>query len=110
MEKLTFKQYLDSKDQLLRAIENIPVTIVEYEVKKYCSLTLGESEDVKTVVGLKPKQKVVVEWHYIDANNPTPDYVRIVGNKEADEEERHDIFWSGAKLSKWLSRHTLRGN
>lgn len=110
MEKLTFKQYLDSKDQLLKAIENTPVSIVEYEVKKYCSLTLGEDEDNKVVVGLKPKQKVIVEWHYDNILNPTPNHVRLVGVKDADADEKHDVFWSGTKLTKWLSRHTRREN
>lgn len=108
MEKLTFKQYLDSKDQLLKAIENTPVSIVEYEVKKYCSLTIGEDEESKVIVGLKPKQKVIVEWHYTSVDNPTPEYVRLVGLKETDEAEKHDVFWSGVKLTKWLSRHTRR--
>ena len=110
MEKLTFKQYLDSKDQLLKAIENTPVSIVEYEVSKYCSLTLGESEDSKMVINLKPKQKVILEWHYITIANPTPEYVRLVGLKETDEDEKHDVYWTGSKLTKWLSRHTRREN
>lgn len=108
MEKPTFKQYLDSKAQLLKAIENTPVAVVEYEVKKYCSLTIGEDEDSKKVVGLKPKQKVVVEWHYDNIDNPTPEYVRLIGLKETDDMEQHDVFWSGIKLTKWLSRHTRR--
>lgn len=110
MQKLTFKQYLDSKDQLLKAMENTPIAIVEYEVKKYCSLTLGESEEAKNVIGLKPKQKIIVEWHYANIDNPTPEYVRLVGVKETDEDEKHDVYWSGTKLSKWLSRHTRREN
>lgn len=110
MEKLTFKQYLDSKEQLLKAIENTPVSTVEYEVKKYCSLTLGESEDSKIIVSLKPKQKVIVEWHYNNVDNPTPEYVRLVGLKETDEDEKHDVYWTGSKLTKWLSRHTRREN
>lgn len=110
MEKLTFKQYLDSKDQLLKAIENTPVSIVEYNVKNYCSLTLGENEDSKQVIGLKPKQKVIVEWHYNNIDNPTPENVRLVGVKNNDDDEKHEVFWTGTKLTKWLSRHTNREN
>lgn len=108
MEKLTFKQYLDSKDQLLKAIKNTPVSIIEYEVNKYCSLSLGESEDSKTVINLKPKQKVIVEWLYTIVDDPTPEYIKLVGLKETDEDELHDVYWTGSKLTKWLSRHTRR--
>lgn len=110
MDKLTFKQYLDSKDQLLKAIGNTPVSIVEYEVKKYCSLAIGDSEDSKVIVGLKPRQKVIVEWTHANVNNPTPEYVRLVGVTDTDDSEKHDVYWSGIKLTKWLSRHTRREN
>lgn len=106
MEKLTFKQYLDSKDQLLKAIENTPVSIIEYEVSKYCSLTLGETEEDKQLVGLKPKHRVIVEWRYTSIDNPTPENIRIQGVKDVDEDESYNTFWSGTKLQKWLLRHT----
>ena len=110
MEKLTFKQYLDSKSQLLKAIENTPVSIVEYEVSNYFTLMLGESDELKTTVSLKPKQRVIVEWHYNNINNPTPESIRLVGVKDIDEDEKHDVFWSSTKLTKWLTRHTRREN
>lgn len=109
MEKQTFKQYLESKEQLLRAIENTPVSITTYDVKKYCTLTLGESEDEKILVGLKPKSQVIVEWRYVDVHNPSPESVRIVGSKDVDSELKHDVFWTGNKLQKWLMRHTTKG-
>lgn len=109
MEKLTFKQYLESKEQLLKAIENTPVAVVEYEVKKYCSLALGETEDEKRLVGLKPKQSIIVEWRYASVTNPTPESVRLKGIQEIDEDEKHSTFWSGAKFSKWLARHAKQG-
>lgn len=108
MEKLTFKQYLDSKEQLLKAIENTPVSVVEYEVKKYCSLTVGESEDDKSLVGLKPKQKIIIEWRYVSVDNPTPESIKFIGVKDADEDEEYCTFWSGNKLQKWLTRHATK--
>lgn len=109
MDKLSFKQYLESKEQLLKAIANTPISVVEYEVKKYCSLPLGETEEDKRLVGLKPKQSIIVEWRYTTPNNPTPESVRLVGIKEIDEDEKHSTFWSGIKFSKWLSRHAKEG-
>lgn len=109
MDKQTFKQYLDSKQQLLKAIENTPISIEEYEIKKYCSLVLGETEDEKSLVALKPKQKIVVEWEYTSVNDPTPNSIKFVGVKDVDQDERFSTFWSGNKLQKWLVRHAKRG-
>lgn len=110
MEKQTFKQYLDSREQLLRAIQNTPITNEVYEVKKYCTLNVGETEDNAVLLKLKPKQQVIVEWLYADVNNPTPQSVRVVGAKEIDESNKHDVFWTGTKLSKWLLRHASRSS
>jgi hypothetical protein len=109
MMKLTFKEYLASKDQLRKAMENTPIAVIEYEVRKYCSLTIGESEDEKELVGLKPKQKVIVEWKYDNVDNPTPSSITFVGLKEVSEDEKHVTFWPGTKLQKWLSRHAKEG-
>lgn len=110
MEKQTFKQYLESKEQLLRAIENTPISTTSYDVKKYCTLTLGESEDEKVLIGLKPKFQVIVEWSHADVHNPTPESVRIVGSKDVDSIVKHEVFWTGNKLQKWLMRHTTKGD
>lgn len=109
MKKLTFKQYLESKEQLLKAIENIPVTIVEYEVRKYCTFPVGTSESEKELINLKPKNKIIVEWKYDDIHHPTPTQISFKGTKNLDESERCSIFWSGDKLNKWLVRHTHEG-
>lgn len=98
MEKLTFAQYLESKEQLLEAVKETPVQQVSYVVRKYCKIPLGESKDSKEYVSLKPKQTVVVKWLYEDIENPTPMSV-------AHDEVEYDTFWSGEKLDKWLSRN-----
>ena len=109
MEKLTFKQYLESKQQLRKAIENTPVSIVEYEVRKYCTLVLGETEDEKNLVSLKPKQKLLIEWRYDHIDNPTPEYIKIVGSQTLGEDDKQSTYWSGVKLQKWLQRYTKQG-
>jgi len=104
--KLSFKQYLESKEQLRKAVENVPITINEYEVIHYCSLPLGEYEEDKVLVGLKPKQKVVVEWKYDTLDEPTPLNIKIQGAQDIDEGEQFQTFWASNKLQKWLRRHT----
>jgi len=107
--KLTFKQYLDSKEQLRKAIANTPISIVEYEVRKYCSFPVGEEDD-KQLMGLKPKHRIVVEWCYDDIDNPTPNSIQLSGLTNIDESEKFTTFWTGAKLKKWLERHTSEYN
>lgn len=109
MQKLTFKQYIESKEQLLKAIENTPISIVEYEIKKYCSIALGESQDEKQLIGLKPKQKIVVEWRYLSIDNPVIDTIQLIGLNEVDSNEKYTTFWTNSKLTKWLARHAKQG-
>ena len=106
MEKLTFKQYLDSKDQLIKAMENVPVAIQEYEVRKYCTLTVGEDEEEKKAIALKPKNRIIIEWQYDNVDRPMPLSVKVVGSPEVDDTEPFNTFWSNEKLKKWLSVHT----
>jgi len=110
MEQLTFKQYLESKTQLREAIKNTPISLVEYEVRKYCSVAVGKTEDEKKVIGLKPRQKIIVEWEYNDIDNPVPGYIKLVGLKDIGQDEQLPMFWQGKKLQKWLLRHTKQGH
>jgi hypothetical protein len=106
--KQTFKQYLEGKEQLRRAIENTPTTITEYEVRKYCTLVVGECSEESVIVQLKPKQKITVKWIYENPVSPTPDYVKF----ETDiltESDQYNVFWSSEKFQKWLIRHTREG-
>ena len=105
--KLSFKEYLQSKEKLLEAAEkNIPEQVVEYSVRKYCKLVLGESKQDKIYLPLKPKQLISVRWLYEDIENPTPLSINLDGNTETPEESRFKTFWEGEKLRKWLSRNT----
>ena len=106
MEKLTFKQYLDSREQLLKAIDNDPITILEYEIRKYCTIPIGESNDNKQIISLKPKNKIIIEWSYLDPTNPIPTNIQFDG---IDSDEINRTFWSSDKLTKWLSRHARDG-
>lgn len=106
---LTFKDYLESKEQLIEALKQTPYTIQEYEVRKYCSITVGPSKEQKQIVGLKPKQKIVVEWLYQDINNPKPISVCFKGVKTLTEDDQFKMFWSSEKMKKWISKHTKEG-
>lgn len=105
--KLSFKEYLDSKDKLLQAIQETPVQTIRYDIKKYCRLPIGEKED-KQYVPLKPKQIIIIEWRYDSVfNDPTPVGVRFEMLKEFTEDEQFNTYWSGTRLKKWLSKHAV---
>lgn len=106
-KKLSFKEYMASKEQLLEAAKtNIPEQTVNYSVRKYCKLVLGESKTEKMYIPLKPNHQVSVKWLYDDLENPTPLEIIFNGVVDVPEEERFTTFWEGEKLRKWLDRNT----
>lgn len=105
-EKLTFKDYVSSKDQLRSAIDNTPQRVAEYEVRKYCKLPVGETKEEKEQVSLRPKHKITVEWLYNDVDNPTPLNLKFEGPTEIDPDDERSALWNGERLLKWLLRNT----
>lgn len=103
MRKLTFKDYMNSKEKLRQAIAETPVASSTYVVKKYCKLRLGESTETRQEISLKPKQRIVVEWRYDDIKNPEPESISF--NDISPDE--YDVYWSGAKLTDWLSKNAV---
>lgn len=109
MQRIPLKQYIDSKRQLLEAIDQIPTALMEYEVRKYCTIAVGSDGDNSTTLALKPKQTVVVEWVYNNPSCPTPNKVSIKDKEQDIPLSEHEVFWSHEKLSKWLMRHAKDG-
>jgi hypothetical protein len=108
MQKLTFKEYVESKAQLLEAVKETPMQEIEYDVRKYCKIPLGESKEEKEYVALKPKHTMVVKWLYEDIDNPTPMGVWFYSDNDDLNHLRgteFDTFWSSEKLQKWLARN-----
>lgn len=103
--ELTFKQYLESKEKLREAVKNTPQRVAQYSVRKYCKLPIGESKEDKGQINLKPKHKIIVEWLYVDVDNPTPVNLRFEGIENVDADQEFATFWSGSKLQKWLLRN-----
>lgn len=110
MDKLTFKEYLESKEKLREALRNTPQRDAEYVVRKYCKLVVGESKEVKEYVALKPNQKILVEWVYNNLDNPTVVGIRFDGVRDIDSEDEFLTYWDGIKLQKWLLRNTREKN
>lgn len=105
MDTLTFKEYLNSKTRLVEALKETPIQQVRYDVRKYCKIPLGESKEAREYVSLKPKQVMIVEWHYEDIDNPTPMKISFE-RPDGSSNEIFETFWAGEKLRKWLTRNT----
>jgi hypothetical protein len=106
MEKLTFKEYLASKDKLREAITQTPVRKAEYVMRKYCKLPVGESKDEKEFIALKPKHRLIVEWHYTDLNNPELVSICFEDVNGVSPDDKYASYWSDERFKKWLFRNT----
>lgn len=105
-DKITFKQYLDSKERLTAAIEESPIHTATYHVHKYTNLPVGESKESKIKIPLKPTQKLHIKWKYDDINNPQVINIMFEGIDEVDPTKEHIAFWASDRLSKWLIKNT----
>lgn len=106
MDKLTFKQYLDSKDVLRKAISEAAVQTITYNVKKYCRIPVGETKEDKQYIMLKPKQKVLVEWKYNEGLTPDVISIQFLDVEDINLDESFDPFWTSQRLQKWLTINT----
>lgn len=105
MEKLSFKQYLESKEKLREAIKNTPKQQTQYIVKKYCKLVVGESKEERQYISLKPRQIITIDWLYENIKYPTPVGISF-NTAEVTAAEIFQTFWNTSKLHKWLIRNT----
>lgn len=107
MKLAGLKQFIESKAQLLDALQRDPIHRATYEVTKYCKIPVGESKETKQYIPLKPKQTIVVEWKYDNTDleiTPTPlsiDFTFMAENSA------HDVFQTGEKLRKWLTTNAF---
>jgi hypothetical protein len=106
MDKLTFKQYLETKHQLVEALDKTPKHKIKYKINKYCKIVVGESKDHKEYINLKPKNHIIVEWLYEDENNPSIHSILLPDVSGISPEDEFETFWPKERFSKWLSKNT----
>lgn len=107
MDKITFSQYIQqSKQQLITAIDSVPVVEKQYQVYKYCSLVVEDDDGELQTIGLKPNHKLSIKWRYDDPTNPTVDDIAVLCHEKVDEDDKYGTIWKPTKLAKWLMRHT----
>lgn len=107
--RLTFKEYIESKQTLIEVISRSPIQVLSYSVSKYCKLpVLEDGEKIQKL--LKPKQVIMVEWEFQTLSNPTP--MRLIIEDENDEisESTYQTNWTGTKLKEWLRKNSTVKN
>lgn len=105
---MSFKEYLESKKQLLKTIAECPIQSLSYDVTKYCRLMVGE-RDSKKAIPLKPGQTLIIEWQYqnVEDSSPVPTSIRFDDVKFVDPLEEFSTPWKPQKLAKWLSKNAV---
>lgn len=106
VDKITFKQYLASKEALREAIKKTPKQTKTYEVNRYCNFIVGESKDDRQVINLKPTSSISIDWLYEDIDNPIATNVNFDGVKDIDPMSDMIPAWNNIKIQKWLTRNT----
>lgn len=109
-KKLTFKEYVESKDRLREAVKSTPQREVQYTVRKYCKLVVGESKEAKEQIILKPSQTITIEWLYENFDNPTPLSITFEGVKSVEADKIFNTSWEGFRLERWLMRNAREEN
>lgn len=106
MNKLTFKEYCESKKQLVEATNKPAITQVHYTVRKYCKIpVLNEQDDIQ-YVSLKPKQEILIEWLHEDIYFPQCKFLEFHKVDVVDSKQRFYPRWSKQKLHDWLLNNT----
>jgi hypothetical protein len=96
---LSFKEYLEAKQILKMAGENLPLVKYLYEVRKYCKIPLSDGvSDEKVYVSLKPKDTIEILWEFETPEKPNPKHICLT----FDNDQVMYFSWSDAKITKWV--------
>lgn len=106
MKKLTFKQYLESKKQLLDAVNNVPTAVIEYQITKYCTLPYVDEGNEEHTLNLGPKNKILIEWTFYSDRLRLPTGFTVINSPNIDPEDVLQVIWETSKLDKWILRYT----
>lgn len=107
MTKLSFKEYYEAKQQLLKASTENVRSVVDYSVTKYCKVpVVGEGSLTKEYIPFKPKDKIRILWEY-DEDNPILKRFTIFSE---DASSDYIPCWSSNKLFEWTNSNCKQDN
>ena len=106
MNRLTFREYYESKKRLLNASESVPRVRKTYSLNKYCKFPVFESldSDERVFVSFKPNDKIDILWEHVNEHDfyPTPKSICLIS-------EGGDIvypYWNNKKMKNWVDTNT----
>lgn len=102
--RISFREYLLSKQYLHEQAMSVPTQTLRYCVTKYCKLSVsynGEDIDVK----LKPSHVINIQWKYIN-NDRTPIIVTFENVPDISEDNEYDITLSDRRINNWVLSNT----
>lgn len=107
MKKLSFKEYVESKDALLKAIENASHYSSTYNITRYCRISI-EKDSRKELINLKPGHKLIIEWHR-ESEELIPNAMSILFEnvKGVEPLKKYKSLNQKAGLIKWLGRNSF---
>ncbi len=93
---LPFKQYLESKEKLRKALNETSKITRIYKVKKYCKLPINEN-DKKEYLPLKPNDTIEILWEYDKIMEGHPLKIMSINSDETEK----NFSWSQEKFKNW---------
>ena len=97
--KLSFKEYYDSKQLLLRENTATVEFQTTHDVYKYCRVPFSLNE-TKTYVSFKPKDKINILWERSGGV--------IVRKQFTISEVTYIPLWNSAKMKTWVEQTTIQ--
>lgn len=95
MNKLSFKEYYESKLELKQQNESTVIFKTTHDIGKYCKVPFMISES-KVYVSLKPRDSMVVEWKRT-SNDIVPLSFNINGVEYLPS-------WNSSKMKTWVQQ------
>ena len=104
--KLTFKEYWESKHQLISAASKTPKTQTEYHLRKYCKVPVLENDgsDEGNFISFKPNDKIIIFWEHHDLLNPTVTKFLVID--DSDNKIEYSLRWNDKKIGSWVQKNT----
>jgi hypothetical protein len=107
-QKLTFKQYLESKNQLIEKAKEISIVDEKRRVLKYCKLPtfIIKTNICEHNLNLKPNDTITCQ-RIIKENQK--DFVRCFFMVDDDKTPSDRSFfprWNQEKIQKWIDKNT----
>lgn len=100
MQKITFKQYLESKKLLLEHSQQGVIFSTKHNLYKYCKIPLFNINKEKNYISFKPNDIIIIEW--------TANQNDIVVNNICIQQTIYTPFWNNFKIKSWVHQSTLQ--